>query len=170
MSEWGAGTFLWAAPFSDILAPLWKKRLFWGGKTQKKSAKKNLRLLDIHKMYILQKNWTKTVNPALSSGLNFLPPPIWGHHHQLDDQQRNPNMNNRDHLVGQLTRRPKNCMSIVRVQRQEDFEIPVNSKGNQHIVWGSQGECLQKLRGESVKLLISKIPHWTFYKILPFFS
>ena len=55
-------------------------------------------------MYILQKNWTKTVNPALSSGLNFFPPPIWGHHHQLDDQQRNPNMNNRDHLVGQLTR------------------------------------------------------------------
>ena len=54
-------------------------------------------------MYILQKKSTKTVNPALSSGLNFFPPPIWGHHHQLDDQQRNPNMNNRDHLVGQLT-------------------------------------------------------------------
>ena len=58
-----------------------------GGKTKKKSAKKILRLHDTHKMYILQKIWTKTVNPALSS----------------DDQQRNPNMNNRDHLVGQLT-------------------------------------------------------------------
>ena len=71
--------------------------------SQKKSAKKILRLHDTHKMYILQKNWTKTVNPALSSGLNFFPPPIWGHHHQLDDQHRNPNMNNKDHLVGQLT-------------------------------------------------------------------
>ena len=44
-----------------------------------------------------KKNWAKTVNPALSSGLNFFPPPIYGvtiHH-----QQRNPNMNNRDHLL-----------------------------------------------------------------------
>ena len=104
MSEKGAAQRNGPAPHSDILAPFGKKRLVWGGKTQKKSAKKFLRLLDTHKMYILQKNWTKTVNPALSSGLNFFPPPIWGHHHQLDDQQRNPNMNNRDHLVGQLTR------------------------------------------------------------------
>ena len=103
MSEKGAAQRNGPAPFSDILTPLWKKRLVWGGKTQKKSAKKFLRLHDTYKMYILQKNWTKTVNPALSSGLNFFPPPIWGHHHQLDDQQRNPNMNNRDHLVGQLT-------------------------------------------------------------------
>ena len=103
MSEKGAAQRNGPAPHSDILAPFGKKRLFWGGKTQKKSAKKILRLLDTHKMYILQKNWTKTVNPALSSGLNFFPPPIWGHHHQLDDQQRNPNMNNRDHLVGQFT-------------------------------------------------------------------
>ena len=93
----------WASPPFWHFGPLWKKRLVWGGKTQKKSAKKNLWLHDTHKMYILQKNWTKTVNPALSSGLNFFPPPIWGHHHQLDDHQRNPNMNNRDHLVGQLT-------------------------------------------------------------------
>ena len=28
---------------------------------------------------------------------------LWGCHRQLDDQYRNPNINNRDHLVGQLT-------------------------------------------------------------------
>ena len=28
---------------------------------------------------------------------------MWGCHRQLDDQYRNPNINNRDHLVGQLT-------------------------------------------------------------------
>ena len=104
MSEKGAAQRNGPAPHSDILAPFGKKRLVWGGKTKKKSAKFFLRLHDTHKMYILQKNWTKTVNPALSSGLNFFPPPIWGHHHQLDDHQRNPNMNNRDHLVGQLTK------------------------------------------------------------------
>ena len=63
-----------------------------------------LRLHDTHKKYILQKKWTKTVNPALSSDSNILHPAIWGHHHQLDDQHRNPNINNKDHLVGQLTR------------------------------------------------------------------
>ena len=31
------------------------------------------------------------------------PPPIWGPSRQLDDQHRNTNMNNKDHLVGQLT-------------------------------------------------------------------
>ena len=34
------------------------------------------------------------------------PPPIWGHSRQLDDQHRNPNINNEDHHVGQLTRYP----------------------------------------------------------------
>ena len=83
--------------------PLWKKRLFWGGKTQKKLAKFFLRLLDAYKKYILQKNWVKTAIPALSSGQNNLQTPIWGCHRQLDDQHRNPNMNNKDHIVGQLT-------------------------------------------------------------------
>ena len=32
------------------------------------------------------------------------PPPIWGPSRQLDDQHRNTNMNDKDHLVGQLTR------------------------------------------------------------------
>ena len=32
------------------------------------------------------------------------PPSIWGPSRQLDDQHRNTNMNNKDHLVGQLTR------------------------------------------------------------------
>ena len=50
----------------------------------------------------MQKNWVKTAIPALSSGQSNLQTPIWGCHRQLDDQYRNPNNNNRDHLVGQL--------------------------------------------------------------------
>ena len=41
--------------------------------------------------------------PALSSGQTENDTPIWGRRHQLDDQNRNPNMNNRDHLVGRPT-------------------------------------------------------------------
>ena len=73
---------------------------FLGGKTLKKVAKFFLRPYDTYKKYILQKNWTKTVNPALSSDVNILPPAIWGSHCQLDDHQINPNINNRDHQDG----------------------------------------------------------------------
>ena len=69
-----------------------------------------LRLRDTHKKYILQKNWVKTAIPALSSGQNNLQVPIWGCHRQLDDQHRSPNTNNKDHLVGQLTRRHLPCV------------------------------------------------------------
>ena len=62
-----------------------------------------LRLPETYNKYILQKKWTKTVNPALSSGQHNLLPAIWGCHRQLDDHYRNPNINNKDH-VGQLTR------------------------------------------------------------------
>ena len=63
--------------------PVQRKVLFWGGKTQKKSAKFFLQLPDTYKKYILQKKWSKTDIPALSSGLNNLHPAIWGCHHQL---------------------------------------------------------------------------------------
>ena len=63
-----------------------------------------LRPPDTYKKYILQKKWIKTAIPALSSGQSNLHTPIWGPSRQLDDQDRNPNLNNRDHLVGQLTR------------------------------------------------------------------
>ena len=74
-----------------------------GGKTKKKLPKFLFWLRDTYKKYILQKNWVKTAIPALSSGQSNLHTPIWGCHRQLDDQYRNPNMNNKDHLVGQLT-------------------------------------------------------------------
>ena len=73
------------------------------GKRKKMLPKFFLRLRDTYKKYILQKNWPKTAIPALSSGPSNLHQSIWGRHHQLDDQHRNPNMNNKDHLVGQLT-------------------------------------------------------------------
>ena len=96
-------SFLTFAPQFWHWTPRWKKRCFWGGKTPQKTANIFLRLLDTYKKYILQKNWSKTVIPALSSGQHNLHPAIWGCHHQLDDHHRNPNDNNRDHLVGQLT-------------------------------------------------------------------
>ena len=83
--------------------PPTKKTALSGGKTKKRLPKFFLRLRDTYKKYILQKNWVKTAIPALSSGQNNLQTPIWGCHRQLDDQHRNPNMNNKDHIVGQLT-------------------------------------------------------------------
>ena len=41
--------------------------------------------------------------PAPSNGQSNLQTPMWGSSRQPDDQYRNPNINNRDHLVGQLT-------------------------------------------------------------------
>ena len=73
--------------------PLREKNCHLEGKNQTKLDALFFRLYDTRKKYILQKNWTKTVNPALSSDSNFLHPAIGGHHHQLDDHYRNPNIN-----------------------------------------------------------------------------
>ena len=48
--------------------------------------------------YISRKNWSKTAIPALSSGPSNLQQSIWGRHHQLDDQHRNPDVKKKDHL------------------------------------------------------------------------
>ena len=68
-----------------------------------RSRKKNLWPHDTYKKYILQKKWVKKAIPALGSGQSNLHQPIWGCHRQLDDHHSNPNNNDRDHLVGQLT-------------------------------------------------------------------
>ena len=78
----------------EVRDPLRKKTALSGGKTEKNLSQFFLRLANTYKKYILQKNWVKTVIPALSSGRSNLQRPIWGCHRQLDD---------RDHLVGQLT-------------------------------------------------------------------
>ena len=79
----------------------------------RRSSKKNvLMYLGFHALWLMipikstfcKQNWAKTVNRALSSDLYFFPPPRWGCHHQLDDHHRNRNINDRDHLDGQLTR------------------------------------------------------------------
>ena len=94
--NWG-----WSAGTTSILTnrevrdPHRKKTALSGGKTEKNLSQFFLRLANTYKKYILQKNWVKTVIPALSSGRSNLQRPIWGCHRQLDD---------RDHLVGQLTR------------------------------------------------------------------
>ena len=80
----------------EVRDPLRKKTALSGGKTEKNLSQFFLRLANTYKKYILQKNWVKAVIPALSSGRSNLQRPIWGCHRQLDD---------RDHLVGQLTRR-----------------------------------------------------------------
>ena len=48
--------------------PSCKKRLLWRGKIKKRLPKFFWRLRDTYKKYILQKNWSKTAIPALSSG------------------------------------------------------------------------------------------------------
>ena len=88
---------------SSLRTNAWNFGPFWQGKTPQKPVKKVLWPHDIYKKYLLQKKWVKTAIPALSSGQSNLHQPIWGCHRQLDDQHRNPNNNDRDHLVGQLT-------------------------------------------------------------------
>ena len=90
----------------EVRNPLRKKTVLSGGKTEKNLSQFFLRLANTYKKYILQKNWVKTVIPALSSGQSNLHQPKWGCHRQLDNHHRNPNSNDRDHLVGQLTRLP----------------------------------------------------------------
>ena len=63
-----------------------------------------------------KKFWVKTVIPAYSSGQSNLPSSMWGPSRQLDDQHRNTNMNDKDHLVGQLTSvDPTNIVDIVEI-------------------------------------------------------
>ena len=81
-----------------------EKNLFKGEKNPNTLPKKFLGLPDTYKKYILQKNWVKTALPGLGIGRNNLQTAIWGHSRQLDDQYRNPNINNKDHHVGQLTK------------------------------------------------------------------
>ena len=88
---------------SSLRTNAWNFGPFWQGKTPQKPVKKVLWPHDIYKKYLLQKKWVKTAIPALSSGQSNLHQPIWGCHRQLDDHHRNPNNNDRDHLVGQLT-------------------------------------------------------------------
>ena len=84
-------------PLPGNLDPFRKKQLFQGVKPKKNCPNFFLRLRDTYKKYILQKNWVKTAIPALSSGQSNLHRSIWSYHRQLDDQHRNPNMNNKDH-------------------------------------------------------------------------
>ena len=84
-------------------ADAWNFGPFWGVKTPKNAAKFFLSSRHTYKKYFLQKNWVKAAIPAFSGGQSNQHPPIWGRQRQLDDHHRNPNTNDRDHLVGQLT-------------------------------------------------------------------
>ena len=78
-----------------------KKSLFRGVKTPKVRPIFFCDVLIHIKNKFCKKKWVKTAIPALSSGQSNLHTPMWGPSRQLDDQYRNPNINNRDHLVGQ---------------------------------------------------------------------
>ena len=62
------------------------------------------RQVQTYKKYILQKKWAKNLIPALSEVRSNLHPLIWRHHRQLDNRHKYPMNNNKDYLVGQLTR------------------------------------------------------------------
>ena len=73
--------------------PLPRKQPIFGVKTLGTSTKFFSQLPNIYKIYILQKNWSKSANQFLGSGPNILLPLIWGSHHQLDDQYKEPMVN-----------------------------------------------------------------------------
>ena len=66
--------------------PLRKERPFWGGQSKKKWTKILEGARHIHKKYRMQKIWSKSVISALWSAESNLQRPMWGRHHQLDDQ------------------------------------------------------------------------------------
>ena len=80
---------------SDITPPAGKSVSF-GGVKPKKICKKNCGSI----MSTKNKFCIKTAISALSSGPSNLQKPIWGRHHEQDDQHRNTNIKNKDHLVG----------------------------------------------------------------------
>ena len=85
--NWGSGPSILE---NDHFPKKWPIK---GAKTSGKCTNFFLQLANIYKIYILQKNWSKSTNPALSSGPNISLPLIWGHHHQLDDQHKEPMVN-----------------------------------------------------------------------------
>ena len=74
----------------SILKKNWKYRTIFGPKTLWIWPKFFPHLPHLYKIYILQKYWSKTTNPALSSGLKKTLPRKSGHHRQLDDQDKEP--------------------------------------------------------------------------------
>ena len=84
--------------------PRLEKNAIWGGKT-KKNGPNFFYGFGIHiKNTFCKKNGSKRSFQPSAVVRAIYPPPIWGPSRQLDDQHRNTNMNNKDHLVGQLTK------------------------------------------------------------------
>ena len=77
-----------------------KKRSILGAKTPRKCTKFFSWLPNIYKIYILQKKWSNSTNPFLSSDPNNLLPLIGGCHHQLDDQHKEPMVNTKIIYLG----------------------------------------------------------------------
>jgi len=65
-------------------APPLKKMANLGGKNTWKMHQR---------FFTASEHWSKSTNPALSSGPNISLPLIWGSHHQLDDQYKEPMVN-----------------------------------------------------------------------------
>ena len=82
-----AGPQLWKTP------PPPKNDQFRGQKHLEHASNFFSQLPNIYKIYILQKKWSKSTNPVLTSDPNNLLPLIGGCHHQLDDQYKEPMVN-----------------------------------------------------------------------------
>ena len=95
--------------------PTIKKQLFQGVKPKKNCPTFFCGSVIHIKNTFCKKKSVKTAIRALSSGQSNLQTPIWGCHRQLDDQNRNPNINNRDHIVGKLTRFSPEIVLVVLV-------------------------------------------------------
>ena len=79
--------------FLEKPLPIWRKLPFWRGNKVRNCPIFFVWPRHIYDRYIFKKNWPKSVSPTLSSAEKNLHPPMWGCHHQLDNQNKYPMVN-----------------------------------------------------------------------------
>ena len=79
--------------FLEKPLPIWRKHPFWRGNKVRNCPIFFVWPRHIYDRYIFKKNWPKSVSPTLSSAEKNLHPPMWGCHHQLDNQNKYPMVN-----------------------------------------------------------------------------
>ena len=109
------------------LDPGVEKKTVSEGVKHTESLPRNFCGLVIHiKITFCKKNGSKRSLQPSAVFRPIYPPSIWGPSRQLDDQHRNTNMKNKDHLVGQLTiiLDASFFLRLLQVQQQEKPCIP----------------------------------------------
>ena len=90
--------------------------MFWGAKTPQNSVKFFGGLCHMYRKYILEKNWSKTTIPALSSGQTENDTPIWGRRHQLETMLKISCVTLRDYYI-------KYCLLHLQEENPQDRKV-----------------------------------------------